>query len=235
MIIQTVNPATEEVLNEYHLLTEEQIEACIDAAQVSFKVWKKTPFSQRKQLMLNLAKLLRDKKEELALLIAKEMGKPITSGKAEIEKCAWVCEHYAENAEHYLQPRPIQTEMKKTKVCYQPLGIVFAIMPWNFPFWQVFRFAVPALMAGNAAILKHAPISTGTGNKIAALFEEAGFPKHLFQHFVLDNDLAAKVIANNKIVAVTLTGSEKAGAAVASNAAEHLKKQYWNWEVVIPI
>ncbi|OCH98479.1 succinate-semialdehyde dehydrogenase [Legionella jamestowniensis] len=224
MIIQTVNPATEEVLNEYHLLTEEQIEACIDAAQVSFKVWKKTPFSQRKQLMLNLAKLLRDKKEELALLIAKEMGKPITSGKAEIEKCAWVCEHYAENAEHYLQPRPIQTEMKKTKVCYQPLGIVFAIMPWNFPFWQVFRFAVPALMAGNAAILKHAPISTGTGNKIAALFEEAGFPKHLFQHFVLDNDLAAKVIANNKIVAVTLTGSEKAGAAVASNAAEHLKK-----------
>lgn len=156
--------------------------------------------------------------------MTQEMGKPISAGRAEIEKCAWVCEHYAENAEGYLQARTVQTEMKKAMVCYQPLGVVFAIMPWNFPFWQVFRFAVPALMAGNAAILKHAPISTGTGNKIAELFIEAGFPEHLFQHFILDNDLAAKVISNEKIVAVTLTGSEKAGATVASNAAQHLKK-----------
>ncbi|CEK10598.1 NAD-dependent succinate-semialdehyde dehydrogenase [Legionella hackeliae] len=224
MIIQTVNPTTEEVLHEYPILNEKQIATYIDAGHLSFKAWKNTPFSQRNQRMLNLAKLLREQKDELALLMANEMGKPITAGRAEIEKCAWVCEHYAENAEKYLQPRIIQTEMKKTMVCYQPLGIVFAIMPWNFPFWQVFRFAVPAVMAGNAAILKHAPISTGTGNRIAKLFEEAGFPEHLFQHFVLDNDLAAKVIANDKVVAVTLTGSERAGAAVASNAANHLKK-----------
>ncbi|STX47340.1 succinate semialdehyde dehydrogenase [Legionella hackeliae] len=175
MIIQTVNPTTEEVLHEYPILNEKQIATYIDAGHLSFKAWKNTPFSQRNQRMLNLAKLLREQKDELALLMANEMGKPITAGRAEIEKCAWVCEHYAENAEKYLQPRIIQTEMKKTMVCYQPLGIVFAIMPWNFPFWQVFRFAVPAVMAGNAAILKHAPISTGTGNRIAKLFEEAGF------------------------------------------------------------
>lgn len=114
--------------------------------------------------------------------------------------------------------------MKKTMVCYQPLGIVFAIMPWNFPFWQVFRFAAPTLMAGNAAILKHAPISTGTGEAIAALFLEAGFPEHLFQHFILDNEMAAKVIAHKKIVAVTLTGSERAGQIIAANAGSHLKK-----------
>ncbi|KTD20279.1 succinate semialdehyde dehydrogenase [Legionella lansingensis] len=223
-MIRTINPATEEVLKEYSTLSEKQLSAYIDAAHLCFKVWRKTPFSQRKQAMLRLAKLLRDKKDDLALLIATEMGKPITAGRAEIEKCAWVCEHYAENAESYLQPRLVKTEMKKAMVCYQPLGVIFAIMPWNFPFWQVFRFAAPSIMAGNVAILKHAPISTGTGNKIAELFLEAGFPEHLFQHFVLDNDLAAKVIANDKIVAVTLTGSEKAGSIVASNAAAHLKK-----------
>lgn len=224
MIIRTVNPATEAVLNEYTTLKENQISSLIEAGHLTFSVWRKTPFSQRKQLMLNLAKQLAQKKEELAELMANEMGKPIALGQAEIEKCIWLCEHYAENAEAYLQPRTIKTEMKKTMVCYQPLGVVFAIMPWNFPFWQVFRFAVPTIMAGNAAILKHAPISTGTGNTIADLFLEAGFPEHLFQHFILDNDLAAKVIANNKIIAVTLTGSERAGAAVASNAANHLKK-----------
>lgn len=224
MIIETINPSTEEVLHEYLIFSEKQISAQIDAAHLSFCVWKNTPFATRKQLMLKMATLLKDKKSELALLMANEMGKPITAGKAEIEKCAWVCEHYAEHAEGYLKERDVKTEMKKAMVCHRPLGIVFAIMPWNFPFWQVFRFAAPALMAGNAAILKHAPISTGTGNKIAELFIEAGFPEHLFQHFILDNDLAAKVISNDKIVAVTLTGSEKAGSIVASNAATHLKK-----------
>ncbi|KTD17148.1 NAD-dependent succinate-semialdehyde dehydrogenase [Legionella jordanis] len=222
--ISTINPATEEVIKNYPVLHEEQVASLIEAGHLSFNVWKKTSFAQRKQLMLRLARLLKEQKDELALLITTEMGKPISSAKAEIDKCAWVCEHYAEHAEEYLEPRLVKTEMKKAMVCYQPLGIVFAIMPWNFPFWQVFRFAAPSIMAGNAAILKHAPISTGTGNKIADLFKEAGFPEHLFQHFVLDNDLAAKVIENNKIIAVTLTGSEKAGSIVASNAASHLKK-----------
>ena len=224
MNLRTVNPATEAVIHEYSLLNPSQAKAQIDAAHLTYGVWKKTPFSQRKQLMLQMAQLLKDKKAEFALLMAAEMGKPISAGQAEIDKCAWVCEHYAEQAETYLQPRIIQTEMKKTMVCYQPIGVVFAIMPWNFPFWQVFRFAAPTLMAGNAAILKHAPISTGTGNAIAELFLEAGFPEHLFQHFILDNDLAAKVIAHPNIAAVTLTGSERAGSTVAANAASHLKK-----------
>lgn len=224
MIVRTINPTTEAVLHEYTLLGQKQISALIEAGHLTYSVWKKTPFSQRKQLMLQMAKLLRQKQDDFASLMATEMGKPISSGKAEVEKCAWVCEHYAEQAETYLQPRTIQTEMKKTMVCYQPLGVVFAIMPWNFPFWQVFRFAAPTIMAGNAAILKHAPISTGTGNAIAELFLEAGFPEHLFQHFVLDNELAASVIANPNIAAITLTGSEKAGATVAANAASHLKK-----------
>ena len=174
--------------------------------------------------MLRLANLLREKQDVYAKLMSCEMGKPITSGKAEIEKCAWVCEHYAEHAETYLASHEVQIDKKKSFVCYQPLGIVFAIMPWNFPFWQVFRFAVPTIMAGNAAILKHAPISTGTGNAIAELFMEAGFPEYLFQHFILDNDMAATVIAHEKIVAVTLTGSERAGSIVAANAAKHVKK-----------
>lgn len=224
MNIETVNPATEAVLRSYSILKEEEISALIEAGHLTYCVWRKTPFSKRKQLMLKLASLLEENKKDLAVLMANEMGKPIQLGEAEIEKCVWLCEHYAENAEKYLQPRVIKTEMKKTMVCYQPLGIVFAIMPWNFPFWQVFRFAVPTVMAGNAAILKHAEISTGTGNVIADLFRQAGFPEHLFQHFVLSNELAAKVIENDKVIAVTLTGSERAGSIVASNAASHLKK-----------
>ncbi|KTC65094.1 succinate semialdehyde dehydrogenase (plasmid) [Legionella adelaidensis] len=224
MQIQTINPATEEILQNYPLLTLEQMNAAIDAAHLCYCVWRKTAFSQRTQRMIALANLLRQKKEELAVLIAQEMGKPLKAGVGEIEKCAWVCEHFAHEAENYLAPREIKTEMKKTKVCYQSLGVIFGIMPWNYPFWQVFRFAAPTIMAGNAIILKHAPITTGSGNKIAELFIEAGFPEHLFQHLILDNDLAAKVIAHDKIEAITLTGSERAGSIVAANAASHIKK-----------
>ncbi|MBA3535136.1 MAG: NAD-dependent succinate-semialdehyde dehydrogenase [Tatlockia sp.] len=224
MFIQTVSPTTEAVLNEYIIMNDSEIFALIDAAHLTYRVWRTTSFPQRKQAMLKMAGLLRQKIDDFAVLMANEMGKPISSGRAEIEKCAWLCEHYAEQAESYLKSRLIKTDMKKTMVCYQPMGVIFAIMPWNFPFWQVFRFAVPTLMAGNAAILKHAPVSTGTGNLIAKLFLEAGFPEHLFQHFVLDNELAAKVIAHNNIAAVTLTGSERAGSIVAAQAASYLKK-----------
>lgn len=224
MQIQTTNPATEETIQNYTLLNQKQITTLIDAAHVCYQRWRMTTLDTRRQHMLMLAKLLRQKQDEYAKLMACEMGKPITAGKAEIEKCAWVCEHYAEHAKAYLASHQIEADKKKSFVCYQPLGIVFAIMPWNFPFWQVFRFAAPTIMAGNAAILKHAPISTGTGNAIAELFLEAGFPKYLFQHFLLDNDMAAEVIAHEKIVAVTLTGSGRAGSVVAANAASHLKK-----------
>ncbi len=224
MQIQTINPTTEELIQKYTVFKKEQISKLIDAAHVSYQNWRRTTQEVRRRCMQRMAELLRQRQDEYAMLMACEMGKPITAGKAEIEKCAWVCEYYAEYAESHLTSREIRTEKNKSFVCHQPLGIVFAIMPWNFPFWQVFRFAAPTIMAGNAAILKHAPISTGTGNAIAELFLEAGFPQHLFQHFILDNDLAAWVIAHEKIVAVTLTGSDRAGSIVASNAGSHLKK-----------
>ena len=224
MHIQTINPATGEYLKKYVPFNREEVTHRIDRAHECFQAWRRTPFALRREHMLMLASLLRKKQDEYATLMASEMGKPITAGKAEIEKCAWVCEHYAENAASYLASKDIQTGINKSFVCYQPLGVVFAIMPWNFPFWQVFRFAAPTIMAGNVGILKHAPISTGTGNAIAALFVEAGFPSDVFQHFILDNEMAAEVIAHEKIVAVTLTGSEGAGRIVAANAASHLKK-----------
>lgn len=224
MNIQTINPATEEIIETYPVLNDKEIEARIEAGHAAFENWKHSDFQHRQTLMKNLASLLLNKKDELAMLMTQEMGKPISQSKGEIEKCAWVCEYYADHAQDFLKPHSIDTEYKVSKVCYLPIGIVFAIMPWNYPFWQVFRFAAPTIMAGNAAILKHAPISSGTGNKIADLFLEAGFPEHLFQHMILDNDGAAKVIAHEKIAAVTLTGSERAGRAVASNAGEHLKK-----------
>ena len=224
MQIHTINPATEEQLASYPLLKIGQVYDLIEAADVSYQTWRRTDFSMRRQLMRSLAILLRQKQGDYAKLMACEMGKPITAGRAEIEKCAWVCEHYADNAELYLTPKLIKTENKKNIINYQPLGVVFAIMPWNFPFWQVFRFAAPTIMAGNVAILKHAPISSGTGNAIAELFLDAGFPAHVFQHFILSNEMAASVIAHEKIIGITFTGSEQAGRIVAATAARYLKK-----------
>lgn len=224
MKIQTTNPATEEPLGIYNCLDAQHINEKIESGHESYMAWRDTSFEKRKVLMEQLSNLLTSQKDELARLMSMEMGKPITAGKAEIEKCGWVCKHYAEHAQEYLKSRIIKTDMKLAKVCYRPLGIVFGIMPWNFPFWQVFRFAAPTIMAGNGAILKHAPISTGTGNKIQELFEEAGFPQHLFQNFILDNEGAAKVIEHPFISAVTLTGSGRAGSSVASHAGKFLKK-----------
>lgn len=224
MDIKTVNPATEQLLKSYSQLNHNEISPLIEAAHARFQEWRRMDFASRATLMLKLAELLKNKRDEYAILIANEMGKPIQAGRAEIEKCAWVCEFYAKHASSYLASHLIQTEMKKSLVCYQPLGVVFAIMPWNFPFWQVFRFAAPTIMAGNVAILKHASISAGVGNAIADLFIEAGFPRHVFQHFILDKDHVTQVIEHKHIVAVTLTGSEKAGSMVASHAATYLKK-----------
>lgn len=224
MQIITINPTTETILNHYSIFTKDQVNRLINAGHLCFQNWRKTSFETRKSLMMKLSNQLRQNQNQYAALMADEMGKPITAGKAEIEKCAWVCEHYASHAEHYLDQRTVLTGESNGWVCYQPLGIVFAIMPWNFPFWQVFRFAAPALMAGNAAILKHAPITTGCGNAIAKLFIDVGFPEYLFQHFILDNELAAEVIAHDKIIGMTLTGSEQAGRIVAANAGAHLKK-----------
>ncbi len=224
MKIQTINPATEELIAVYDCLNEHSINEKIGASHVAFLSWKETAFSLRTIFMMKMASLLEQEKKDLAHLMSIEMGKPIMAAMAEITKCSWVCKHYAEYAESYLAPESIQTEMKSATVCYRPLGIVFGIMPWNFPFWQVFRFAVPAIMAGNVALLKHAPISSGTAHQIEELFHKAGFPPDVFQHLIVDNEGAAQVIEHPYVSGVTLTGSERAGSAVAAHAGKFLKK-----------
>lgn len=224
MMIQTINPSTGHVLQEYPCLNDADTTAGISAGQVAFQAWRQTTFAQRRRLMLELAQRLQDKVADFALLIAREMGKPIAQGRQEIEKCALVCRHYAEQAETYLEGRFIQTEMTKTQVCYEPLGLIFAIMPWNFPFWQVFRFLVPTIMAGNTVLLKHAPICSGSGQAIAALLLDAGFPAHVFQHMVLSNDGAARVLAHPAVRGLSFTGSDKTGRIVSAQASAHLKK-----------
>lgn len=224
MITQTINPATEIPIQSYDLLKPEIVQQKIELGHQAYKNWRNIAFEERALLMLQLKSLLNQQKKELAHLMATEMGKPITAGIMEIEKCALVCEYFAQNAEIFLKSREITTENQKAKVCYRPLGIILAIMPWNFPFWQVFRFAAPTLMAGNAGILKHASISLGTGVKIEQLFLEAGFPHALFQHLVVDNNGAQKIIEHDYVSAVTLTGSERAGREIASHAGRFLKK-----------
>ena len=161
MFIETINPATGNVIQKYPEMPNKTIVKIIDSTYSAFLQWRESDFSKRAHPMYRLAEILRQRKKEYTILMANEMGKPIAQGEAELEKCAMVCEYYASNAEHYLKPRQVTTEMSKSYINYQPLGIIFAIMPWNFPFWQVFRFAAPTLMAGNGALLKHAPICTG--------------------------------------------------------------------------
>lgn len=224
MNITTQNPATEEQLETYECLTEQQIAKKIDDSYISFCKWRKIDFNERKSFMNRLATLMADSKHELAKAMANEMGKPISQGLLEIEKCHWAIKHFAQNAEGYLNERSIETDFLKTTVYYEPLGIVFAIMPWNYPFWQVIRFAIPALMAGNSVILKHAEIVSGCALLIEELFRKAGFLDNIFQTFIMDSSLAPAVIAHDKVRAVTLTGSERAGKSVASNAGLHVKK-----------
>lgn len=224
MSIQTINPVTESILEAYPVMTQSAIGLQIEAAESRFHLWKRVDLEVRAKLLLNLAKLLRNQAADFAGLMAQEIGKPITAGKLEIEKCAVVCEHYAQHAADYLMPEYITTEHHLAKVCYQPQGIVFAVMPWNFPFWQVFRFAAPNIMAGNVGILKHAPIATGTGLAIEKAFLDAGFPEHVFSTMVLTNEQAASVIAHKHISGVTFTGSEQTGMILAACAGSHLKK-----------
>lgn len=224
MSIQTINPATGELLHKYTCIAPELILQKIELGHNAYQIWKKTDFNERKQLVVKLSKLLNEQKETLAILMAQEMGKPITAGVAEIEKCVWLCEHYAQHAAGYLAERRIQTEMQLAKVCYQPLGLILGIMPWNFPFWQVFRYVIPTIMAGNGALLKHAAITTGCGVKIEQLFQQANFPQHLLQQLIVDTKHIPKIIEHNAVAAITLTGSELAGSSVAAKAGECLKK-----------
>lgn len=224
MTIETVNPATGKIIKVYTEMPDNEVVNIIDSTHQAFLKWRELDFSKRASPMYKLAEILRQGKIEYATLMANEMGKPLAQGIAEIEKCATVCEHYAKNAMDYLKPGTIKTEMSKSYVTYQPLGVIFAIMPWNFPFWQVFRFAAPTIMAGNSALLKHAPICTGTALVIEKIFHDAGFLENLFRTLIISENSAKDVIANPKVMAVTLTGSTRAGKTVGAEAAKELKK-----------
>ncbi|MGF1740297.1 NAD-dependent succinate-semialdehyde dehydrogenase [Vibrio profundum] len=222
--LDVINPSTGTLLNSYPIMSKDKVMSIVSEVGETQKQWRDSDGETRCKLMLNVAALLRKNNQKYAEIITQEMGKPIAQALREIEKCAFLCEYYAEAAEEHLKPRVIQAAHSKSYVSYQPLGIIFAVMPWNFPFWQVMRFAVPNIMGGNAALLKHAPNSTGAALAMEELFLEAGFPEHLFRSLVVDVDVVQSVIEHPLVCGVTLTGSGKAGAIVGAEAATALKK-----------
>ncbi|GIW23194.1 MAG: succinate-semialdehyde dehydrogenase [Candidatus Sericytochromatia bacterium] len=224
MKFYSINPSTEEEVRSYNLMSKEEISNIIDNLYERFLFWKKQDFSYKSNLVKNLSKLLKNNKENYARLMAVEMGKPMSQGIAEIEKCSWLCEYYADNSENFLKDLHIKTNAKESFVSFSPLGTILSIMPWNFPFWQVFRFAIPSLIVGNTVLLKHAPNVLGCSLKIEKLFLEAGFPENTFKSIIVDIDLIEYLLSNDKIQAVTLTGSTKAGKAVAQLAGKYIKK-----------
>ncbi len=222
--MKSVNPYTGKVIAEYQEHDREQTAAIIAETDKAFQSWKHFSFDERSRLMNRMAGLLRERKEEYAVLITSEMGKIISESRAEVEKCAWLCEYYAEHTGSMLQTEYFETDGSKSYVRFDPVGVIYAIMPWNFPFWQVLRFAVPTIMAGNTAILKHAPNVTGCSLAIEKLFADAGFPDSVFRTLIIPVELSESVIANPLVQGVTLTGSQRAGSAVAAQAGKYLKK-----------
>ncbi len=224
MAIEALNPATEETIQTYEQMSWEEIESILDGMQKAFLNWRETGFPERSKKMKAAARILKYHKEEYARLMADEMGKPLAQGRAEAEKCATACEYYAENAKDFLSPEIVETDASRSFITFQPLGIVLAVMPWNFPFWQVFRFAAPGLMAGNAGLLKHASNVPGCALAIEKIFQDADFPQDLFRTVLISNDVVARIIEHPDVKAATLTGSTPAGKAVGSKAGECLKK-----------
>ena len=224
MSFTTINPTTGQPLETYEEMTADAAAAVIGKANEAWRSWRATSFATRAALMKKAAAGLRERNRELARLMADEMGKPLAQGNAEVEKCAWGCDYYADNAEQHLAPDLVKTESHKSYVAFEPLGVVLAIMPWNFPFWQVYRFAAPALMAGNVGILKHASNVPGCALAIERLFQEAGFPADVFRTLLIGSKHVQAVIEHPLVRAVTLTGSTPAGKAVAAQAGAVLKK-----------
>jgi succinate-semialdehyde dehydrogenase/glutarate-semialdehyde dehydrogenase len=224
MTIESINPATDEVLETFTPTPAAELERILAAAHAAFLGWRATPFRERAAHMREAARVLRDRRAEFARTMTLEMGKPIAQGEAEADKCAWACEYYAEHAEALLAEQPRETDASRSYVRFDPLGTVLAVMPWNFPFWQVFRFAAPALMAGNAGILKHASNVPRCALQIEEVFRQAGFPRGLFATVLLSGGAVNALIDDPRIVAVTLTGSDHAGSTVAAQAGRQLKK-----------
>src|SRR5258705_7775266 len=224
MAIATVNPATEEVLQTFRELNPQEIEEKIGISKSAFRSHSKTSFEDRARKLQRAAEILDSEKEMLGRLMTIEMGKPIKGAVGEAEKCAWVCRYYAETAKHHLADQLVETNATSSFVRFQPLGPVLAIMPWNFPFWQVFRFAAPALMAGNVGLLKHASNVPQCALAIEEIFREAGFPDGCFQTLLIGSDKVRKVVEDPRVVAATLTGSDAAGRSLASIAGAQVKK-----------
>lgn len=224
MNISSINPVNGQQIQEYKTLNEKQVAEKIEQTHDAWSGWKKTTPIQRRLLMNRLAEILLGRKNELAILMANEMGKPVKQGLAEVEKCALCCEYYAAHGESFLADQIIGTEASKSYVSFQPIGIVLAVMPWNFPLFQVFRFLAPTLIAGNCGVLKHASNVPGCALAIEEMIVQAGFPAHVFQTLLVGSTMVEKIIENPRIMAVTLTGSTNAGISVASKAGAMLKK-----------
>jgi len=224
MNLKSINPANLTLIAEYTQDSDSLIQTKLDNSNFAFLHWRTTNFEHRKILMLACQNILLDNKQNYAELISLEMGKHISESLLEIDKCAWLCEYYAKQSEGFLSNLTITTDASESYVSYEPLGPILSIMPWNFPFWQVFRFAVPTIMAGNSALLKHASNVTGCSKAIENIFLKAGFPQFLFQSLLIGSEKVEEVINHKHIKAVALTGSEKAGSLVASQAGNCIKK-----------
>ena len=224
MAIATINPATGQVIKSFEPLSAAEIEAKLQKAIETFASYRHVPFAQRAQWMMKAAGILENEKEAFAKVMTTEMGKTLRSAVDEAAKCAWVCRYYAENAEKFLADELVETGAKQSYIRYQPLGPVLAVMPWNFPFWQVLRFAAPALMAGNVGLLKHASIVPQSALLIEDLFRRAGFPDGAFQTLLIGSKEVDKILGDPRVMAATLTGSEQAGIEVGIGAAKRIKK-----------
>lgn len=222
--MKSINPYNNQLLATYEEMNSEEVAAIIDQTYSAWQKWKECTFTFRSEILNRVASVLREKKKELSELITLEMGKLIAEAEGEVEKCAWVCEYYAEHAEKMLADEPILTDGQKSMAIFQPIGPILAIMPWNYPFWQVFRFAAPTLMAGNAGLLKHASNVQGCALAIEKVFLEAGLPLGIIKSLIIGSSKVETIIANPKVKAVTLTGSEFAGSQVAAAAGKYLKK-----------
>ncbi len=224
MAIATTNPATGEVIKSFTPLSAAEIEVKLQKASDTFEIYRKIPFAQRAEWMLKAGAILESEKEAFGRVMTLEMGKTLRSAVDEAAKCAWVCRYYAENAEKFLADEPVETGAKQSYIRYQPLGPVLAVMPWNFPFWQVLRFAAPALMAGNVGLLKHASIVPQSALLIEDIFRRAGFPDGAFQTLLIGSREVDKILGDARVMAATLTGSEQAGIEVGMGAAKRIKK-----------
>ncbi len=222
-LLKSINPANQKLLAEYPETSPGDVEVRLKMAEDAFLIWRETPFAERAKRLTRLAELLRESQTELAELVTREMGKPIVQAEAEIEKCGWLSEYYARTGEKWLEPAGVETDATKSGVRYEPLGAILAIMPWNFPYWQAFRAAVPAIAGGNVLVLKHAGNVTGVALKIEELFVQAGFPTGVFTTLILPRKRTEDLIGHPAIRGVTLTGSERAGRSVAAAAGRDIK------------